>query len=387
MNIHEYQAKKLLKEYNIKILEGICIKNTEEVDRVIERIGVPVVGKVQVHAGGRGKSGGIKILKSKEEIVQFVNHFLGKPFKSYQTGARSIPVSAILFEKPANIKRELYLAVTYDKKSGKIVILTSKFGGVEIEEIARSNPDNILKKYLINDRIAHYQMFEMLKFLELNPATYEHKFRELVSNCVKLYVEKDATLLEINPLIETQDDELVALDAKINFDYRGVEKHPEILEFFDPSQENPNELKASKIGINYIELEGNIGCLVNGAGLAMATMDLIKFYGGNPANFLDVGGGATRQQLLDAFKILLSNMEIKAILVNIFGGILRTDILAESLVESVKEIKPRIPIVVRLEGTNSEQAAQIIKESNLQLYAIPSLSEAAKKVIEFAKAN
>ncbi len=388
MNIHEYQAKELLRFYNVKTLEGFCLKNKNEVNVVIEKIGLPVVGKVQVHAGGRGKSGGIKILKTKTEVEDFVSTFLHKPFKSYQTGGRLIPVSAILFERPANIKKELYFAITYDKKTAKLLVLVSKFGGVEIEDVSKSNPDSILKVYLPNDKIMKYQIFEIMKLLELDYKLFEVPLTEFVNNCLKLYIEKDATLLEINPLVLTQEDELMALDAKINFDYRAIDNHPGIKELFDPSQENPNELLANEIGINYIELDGNIGCLVNGAGLAMATMDLVKFYGGAPANFLDVGGGASKEQLLAAFKILLSNKEIKAILVNIFGGILKTDLLAESLIQSVRELKPPIPIVVRLEGTNVEKAKQLLQNAkDVKIYYYYSLQDAAKKVIELAKSN
>lgn len=385
MNIHEYQAKELFNRYNIKTLESFCLKKKEETDTVIKKLGLPVVGKVQVHAGGRGKSGGIKVLKTKEEIDNFIDTFLHKPFRTYQTGSKAMPVSAILFEKPAQIKKELYFAITYNKKNAKLVILASKFGGVEIEEVSKEKPESIIRIYLTDNRIAKYQLFEILKALELESELFEAQFRELINNSVKLYLEKDATLLEINPLIVTESNQLIALDAKINFDYRAVENHPDVQEFFDPSQENPNELVASKIGINYIELDGDIGCLVNGAGLAMATMDLIKFYGGNPANFLDVGGGANKEQLLSAFKILLSNKEIKGIFVNIFGGILRTDILAESLIESIKQIKPSIPIVARLEGTNVEKAIELISQSGIKLYSTSSLSEAAKKIIQLTK--
>lgn len=385
MNVHEYQAKELFRRYNIKVLDSFCLKKKDDIDSAIRKLGLPVVGKVQVHAGGRGKSGGIKILKTKEEVDNFVNVFLHKPFKTYQTGSRTVPVSAILFEKPATIKKELYFAITYDKKSAKLVVLISKFGGIDIEEVSRTNPDSILKVCVANNKIMKYQVLEMLKILELDAGGEGVQFEELVNNCIRLYIEKDAILLEINPLVVTNDNQLVALDAKISFDYRAVVKHPDIQELFDPLQENPKELKASEIGINYIELDGDIGCLVNGAGLAMATMDLIKFYGGKPANFLDVGGGANKEQLLAAFKILLSNVEIKAILVNIFGGILKTDLLAESLIESIKEIKPTIPIVARLEGTNVEKAIELISKSNVKLFSTNSLSEAAKKVVQLAQ--
>lgn len=387
MKIHEYQAKELFKQFSIPVPEGYMAEDNESGYKAAEKLGYPCVVKAQIHAGGRGKAGGVKLAKNSEEAKKFVNEILGMNLVSRQTGPQGQLVRKILVEQGLNIASELYVAIIIDREKEMPVIIASTEGGVEIEEVAGNSPHLIHKVYIHPvTGISGFHARELSFKLELNKVQQKN-FTKLLFNLYKLFVEKDGSLVEINPLIITDNDEVIALDGKINIDDNGLYRHPDIVEMRDTNEEEPLEVAASKFDLNYIKLDGNIGCMVNGAGLAMATMDIIKYYGGEPANFLDVGGGTSEERVKEAFNILLSDKNVKAVFVNIFGGIVRTDLVANGIVNALKGINLKIPIVIRLVGTNEEEGRKIIERSGMNFIAETNLPEAAKKIVEVLRSN
>ncbi|HXZ81437.1 MAG TPA: ADP-forming succinate--CoA ligase subunit beta [Terriglobales bacterium] len=390
MKIHEYQAKSILSKYGVAVPRGEMAASREEVEIIAKRLfsegATGVVVKAQIHAGGRGKGGGVKIAKSVAEAGDLATRMLGMRLVTHQTGPEGRIVRRLLVEETLPIARELYLGMLLDRAEAKLVIMASAAGGMEIEQVAAENPDAILKEYV--DFGAGLQPFQArkiafwlgLKGAEVNQAV------TLLTALYKAYVDTDASLVEINPLITTLDGRLFALDAKVNFDDNALYRHKDIREFRDITEEDPLEVEASKYGLNYIKLDGNVGCMVNGAGLAMATMDIIQFAGGMPANFLDVGGGANEEQVTHAFEILLSDKNVRAVLINIFGGILRVDTLANGVVAAARKTNIQLPIVLRLEGTNVEEGRQILKESGLNFTVADTMKDAAERVVAAAKA-
>jgi succinyl-CoA synthetase beta subunit len=386
MNLHEYQSKALLASFGLPVPHSVVISNISEINEALNKFSEDkIVAKVQVHAGGRGKSGGVKVLpKNKEEIQNFVQKFIGKRFVTYQTTAEGQPVDKILLESPSDIERELYLAMMIDRASRSLTIVASTEGGVDIEAVAATHPEKIFKISLQTVvRVLPYQSRIIGFQLGLTPAQ-TNSFYKILKGAVDAFFEKDLSLLEINPLVVTKAGELLCLDAKITIDDNALYRQPELTAIRDLGQEDEREALAKQWELSYIALEGNIGCMVNGAGLAMATMDLIKLHGGQPANFLDVGGGATKERVTTAFKIILSDKNVKAILVNIFGGIVRCDLIADGIIEAVKEVGMSLPVVVRLEGNNAALARDILKTSQLNIIPASSLTEAAEKVVQAA---
>ncbi len=386
MNIHEYQGKELLREYGVPTPKGIACFSVDEAVKAAENLGGDLwVVKAQIHAGGRGKGGGVKVAKSIDEVRSLADEILGMNLVTHQTGPDGKEVKRLLIEEGADIKDELYIGLVIDRAKQRVVMMASSEGGMDIEEVAANTPEKIHKVTIDPTKgLSH----EEAKKLALNigiPEGSVDQGAELLVNLYNAFWEKDASLAEINPLIVTGDDRVVALDAKFNFDSNALFRHPDIMEYRDLDEEDPAEIEASEYGLSYISLDGTIGCLVNGAGLAMATMDIIKLYGGEPANFLDVGGGATEDQVTAAFKIMLQNPNIKAILVNIFGGIMRCDVIAEGLVAAAKEINLSVPLVVRLEGTNVEKGKKILAESGLEIISAGTMAEAAEEVVNAAK--
>lgn len=384
MKIHEYQAKQLFKQFGVPVPEGSMADTKEEAFEIAEKLGYPCVVKAQVHAGGRGKAGGVKLARSSEDAKQHAQDIHGMTLVSKQTGPEGRLVRKVLVEQGLAIANELYLAMIIDREKNVPLIMASTEGGMEIEEVAEQTPELIYKVHVhpstgLCDHHIRYLAFN----LKLNKAQQKH-FVKLIRNLYKLFVQKDASLVEINPLIITDSDEVIALDGKIDIDENGLFRHPDVVEMRDIHEEDPLEVEASKYDLNYIKLDGNIGCMVNGAGLAMATMDIIKYYGGEPANFLDVGGGTSEERVKAAFDILLSDPNTKAVFVNIFGGIVRTDLVATGIVNAVKDIDLKVPIVIRLVGTNEEEGRRIIKESGMNVVAETDLPVAAKKVVELA---
>ena len=387
MKIHEYQAKGLFRNYSIPVPEGFMAENAESAMEVVEKLGFPCVVKAQVHAGGRGKAGGVKLAKNKDEAKEHIGSILGMKLVSKQTGPEGQLVRKILIEQGLNIVNELYLAIIIDREKEMPVIIASTEGGMEIEEVAEKTPDLIHKVYIHPvTGMSAFHARELSFRLGLNK-TQQKNFTKLLFNLYKLFIEKDGSLVEINPLIITDTDEVIALDGKINFDDNGLYRNPDVTEMRDIHEEDPLEVEASKFDLNYIKLDGNIGCMVNGAGLAMATMDIIKFYGGEPANFLDVGGGTSEERVKEAFNILLSDTNVKAVFVNIFGGIVRTDLVANGIVNALKEVELKVPIVIRLVGTNEAEGRKIIENSGLNFIAETSLPEAAKKTVDILRSN
>ncbi len=387
MKIHEYQAKSLFREYSIPVPEGIMAEDAESAKEAVKKLGFPCVIKAQVHAGGRGKAGGVKLAKNSDEATQHIDSILGMNLVSKQTGPAGQLVRKILVEQGLNIVNELYLAIIIDREKEMPVIIASTEGGMEIEEVAEKNPALIHKVYIHPvTGISGFHARKLSFKLGLNKVQQKN-FTKLIFNLYKLFVEKDGSLVEINPLIITDKDEVIALDGKINFDDNGLYRNKDVAEMRDIHEEEPLEVEASKFDLNYIKLDGHIGCMVNGAGLAMATMDIIKFYGGEPANFLDVGGGTSEERVKEAFKILLSDKSVKAVFVNIFGGIVRTDLVANGIVNALKGIELKVPIVIRLVGTNEEEGRKIIENSGLNFIAETSLPLAAKKVVEILRSN
>ncbi|MCK5005147.1 MAG: ADP-forming succinate--CoA ligase subunit beta [Candidatus Aminicenantes bacterium] len=387
MKIHEYQAKGLFRNYSIPVPEGFMAENAESAMEVVEKLGFPCVVKAQVHAGGRGKAGGVKLAKNKDEAKEHIGSILGMNLVSKQTGPDGQLVRKILIEQGLNIVNELYLAIIIDREKEMPVIIASTEGGMEIEEVAEKTPDLIHKVYIHPvTGMSAFHARELSFRLGLNKIQQKN-FTKLLFNLYKLFMEKDGSLVEINPLIITDTDEVIALDGKINFDDNGLYRNPDVTEMRDIHEEDPLEVEASKFDLNYIKLDGNIGCMVNGAGLAMATMDIIKFYGGEPANFLDVGGGTSEERVKEAFNILLSDNNVKAVFVNIFGGIVRTDLVANGIVNALKEVELKVPIVIRLVGTNEAEGRKIIENSGLNFISETSLPEAAKKTVEILRSN
>lgn len=389
MNIHEYQAKSLLKKFGVATPEGhpaFSVPEAVEAAKSLEAAGNKVfVVKAQIHAGGRGKAGGVKVVKSVEEVKEKASEILGKILVTHQTGPEGKEVKRLYIEAGSNIKKEYYLSAVVDRKTKCVVFMASTEGGVEIEEVAEKHPEKIISVTI--DPAAGIQGCHARKlgFALGFKGDVLKKFSKLVFSLYKAFVETDASQIEINPLVETGEGDIIALDAKINFDDNALHRHDDIKELRDLDEEEPLEIEASKYDLNYIKMDGKIGCMVNGAGLAMATMDIIKLYGSSPANFLDVGGGATREKVTAAFKIILSDSNVKGILVNIFGGIMRCDIIANGIIEAAKEVSLSVPLVVRLEGTNVDLGKEILAKSGLAIIPANDLSDAAEKIVKAVK--
>ena len=385
MNLHEYQAKQLFAEYGLPVSTGIAVDNGPDAKAAAETIGGDKwVVKAQVHAGGRGKAGGVRLVDSPAEAQAFAEEWLGKNLITYQTDANGQPVSKILVESCTDIAQELYLGAVVDRATRRVVFMTSTEGGVEIEKVAEETPEKILKAII--DPMAGAQPFQGrdLAFrLGLN-SNQVKQFTSLFLGLAKLFEDFDLALLEINPLVVTDEGDLHCLDGKINIDSNAMYRQPKLREMHDPSQEDAREAHAAEWELNYVALDGNIGCMVNGAGLAMGTMDIVQLHGGSPANFLDVGGGATKERVTEAFKIILSDTNVKAVLVNIFGGIVRCDLIAEGIIGAVHEVGVEVPVVVRLEGNNAELGRDVLSDSGLNIIAATSLTDAAEKVVAAA---
>jgi len=386
MKIHEYQAKELFKKYKIPIPAGGAAFSVEEARKVAAGLGGwPVVVKAQIHAGGRGKGGGVKLARSADEVNTVAGQILGMTLVTHQTGPEGRMVRKVLVEQGLNIKKELYLSIIPDRASAKIVLMASEAGGMDIEEVAAKTPEKIIKVFV--DPLLGLQGYHcrQLAFgLNLPPAAVK-SFMPMIQNLYRLFVEYDCSLVEINPLVITAEEAVIALDAKVNLDDNALFRHKDVLEFRDLEEEDPLEVEASKFNLNYINLDGNVGNMVNGAGLAMATMDIIKLAGAEPANFLDVGGGASAEMVENGFRIILSDKNVKGILVNIFGGILRCDTLARGVVEAATKTGINVPVVVRMEGTNVEEGRRILAESGLNLITAADLKDAAQKVAQIVK--
>lgn len=386
MNLHEYQSKQLFAEYGLPVSKGIAVDTPEEAAAACAEIGgTEWVIKAQVHAGGRGKAGGVKLVKSAAAAKAFAAKWLGKRLVTYQTDANGQPVNKMLVETCTDIAKELYLGAVIDRSSRRIVFMASTEGGVEIEKVAHDTPDKILKATI--DPLIGAQPFQgrELAFQLGLKGDQVKQFTNIFIGLAKLFQDYDLALLEINPLVIKKDGNLHCLDAKINIDGNALYRHPKLKEMQDPSQDDPREVHAAQFELNYVALEGNIGCMVNGAGLAMGTMDIVNLHGGKPANFLDVGGGATKERVTEAFKIILSDANVKAVLVNIFGGIVRCDMIAEGIVGAVKEVGVKVPVVVRLEGNNAKLGAKVLSDSKLNIIAANGLTDAAKKVVAAAE--
>ena len=386
MNLHEYQAKSLFRDYGLPVSKSEIIFSESDIDGAVSNLNVnKFVVKAQVHAGGRGKAGGVILTESIKEVREFCQKWLGKNMVTYQTDSKGQPVSCILLEECTDIERELYLGLVIDRSSKSIAVIASPDGGVDIESVAENNPEKIFKVFLnSSNEIQEEEIKKISEGLELNQSQYI-EFSELIKNLVKLFTEKDFALIEINPLVVNTEGRLNCLDGKINVDGNALYRQEALSKMRDISQEDKLELEASKWGLNYVTLDGSVGCMVNGAGLAMGTMDIIKLYGGFPANFLDVGGAVNRESVTEAFKIIVSDSKVKSILINIFGGIVRCDVVAEGIVSAIQDVGIEIPVVVRLKGNNAEVAKDILEESRLNIFSELDLSLAAKKVVELSK--
>ncbi|MGB2426630.1 MAG: ADP-forming succinate--CoA ligase subunit beta [Alteromonas sp.] len=386
MNLHEYQGKQLFKEYGLPVSEGYAADTPQAAVEAADRIGGSEwVVKCQVHAGGRGKAGGVKLVKNKDEIRAFAENWLGKNLVTFQTDENGQPVSKILVESCTDIDNELYLGAVVDRTTRRVVFMASTEGGVEIETVAEETPEKILKAEI--DPIVGpqpYQAREMAFKLGLKGAQVK-QFTQIFLGLAKMFEDLDVALIEINPLVIKDDGNLHCLDAKVGIDSNALYRQPKVKEMHDPSQEDAREAHAAQWELNYVALDGNVGCMVNGAGLAMGTMDIVNLHGGQPANFLDVGGGATKERVAEAFKIILSDDNVKAVLVNIFGGIVRCDMIAEGIIGAVKEVGVEVPVVVRLEGTNAELGREVLASSDLDIIAAESLTDAAQKVVAAAE--
>ena len=388
MKIHEYQAKEILKKFNVPIQEGYAIDNSTDIDRTIKKVQTDfnseaVIVKAQIHAGGRGKGGGVKYCSTFEDAQDAANTILGMNLITHQTGPEGKMVNKILITEALDIKKEYYFAITFDRSKNSDVFIVSTEGGVDIEEVAENNPEKIIKAWIDDSPNAlDGAVKEIITSLSLeNFENVEQMFKDLY----KCYIESDCSLLEINPLVSTTNEEIIALDAKVDIDSNSLFRHPEIAAYHDKSEEDPLELKAAEYGLNYIKLDGNVGCMVNGAGLAMATMDIVKHCGGEPANFLDVGGAANVETIKNGFKIILSDKNVKSILINIFGGIVRCDRVANGVIQAVKELELDVVVVVRLQGTNAKLAKKILDESDIELISAETINEAATKAVEMIK--
>lgn len=382
MNVHEYQAKEILARYGVSVPKGRVASTPEEVWTVARELGAPCVIKAQIHAGGRGKAGGIKLAQTPEEAKALAQEIIGKRLVTHQTGPTGRVVKRVLVEQQFDIEHEWYLGVALDTSASLPSVMACAEGGVEIEEVARKSPEKIMREVIDTpDGLLPFQVRRLAYGLGL-PYEKRALFFSLIQGLVRGFIDCDCMLAEINPLVFTSQGELVALDAKMNFDSNALFRHPEIVALRDTDEEDQKEIQASKIGLSYIALEGNIGCMVNGAGLAMATMDIIKLCGGEPANFLDVGGGASKDKVAQAFKIVLSDQRVQGVLVNIFGGIMRCDVIAEGIVEAAREMKITVPLVVRLQGTNGELGKKLLSESNLRVISADTMAEAAEKIVK-----
>ena len=387
MNIHEHQAKDILREFGAPVSKGIVVFSVEEIKKNISKLsGSKFVLKAQIHAGGRGKAGGVKLIQNKSELESEANLMIGKILVTHQTGPEGKEVKRLYIEEASDIAKEFYLSCVIDRESSKIAFISSTEGGMDIEKVAKESPNKIITNKIDfntegpNDK----EIDKIISIFKLNK-NQTQTAKKLIKSLFKILIEKDASLIEINPLIITKDKKLLCLDAKMNFDDNAIFRRPEILKLRDLSEEDPAEIEASKYDLAYIKLNGSIGCMVNGAGLAMATMDIIKLYGEEPANFLDVGGGASKEKVTAAFKILLSDKNVKGVLINIFGGIMQCDVLAQGVVDAAKDVKLNVPLVVRLAGTNFKKGKKILDDSNLKILSADNLNDAAKKIVEAIK--
>lgn len=383
MNLHEYQSKEIFARYGLPVSKGVVIKSLQEVSGACKKIGGKSwVAKAQVHAGGRGKSGGVKLCNSINEVRDFAEQWLGKSLITYQTDEHGQLVNSILIEELTDIKDEIYLSMVVDRTSQSVAIIASAEGGVNIEETAKNNPEKIISIFLKDPNISQLQIQKICLTLSLNKQQSE-QMDYILKRLIKLFFECDLALLEINPLVIKTDEKLHCLDAKLNVDNNALFRQQELAKMHDQTQEDHREATAKQFDLSYVSLVGNIGCMVNGAGLAMGTMDTIKFFGGNPANFLDVGGTATQERVAQAFKLILDDPDVKVILVNIFGGIVRCDLIAEGIIAAINEVGVNVPVIVRLEGNNADLGSKILLESNIE--SLSSLEEAAKKSVELAQ--
>lgn len=388
MNIHEYQGKEILRQYGVAVPRGSVAFSPDEAVKAAKELGANVtVVKAQIHAGGRGKAGGVKIAKNLDEVRSFSKELLGKILVTHQTGPDGKEVKRLYIEEGSDIKKEYYLSLVLDRATSRVVMMGSEEGGMDIEEVAETNPEKIFKEVI--DPVTGLNAFQARRMaFNMNiPAKLVNKAVGLMLGIYKAFIDKDASTVEINPLVVTGDDQVVALDAKFNFDANALYRHKDIVELRDFDEEDPKEIEASKYDLSYISLDGNIGCMVNGAGLAMATMDTISYYGGSPANFLDVGGGATAEKVTEAFKIILSDKNVKGIFVNIFGGIMKCDIIASGVITAAKEVGLAVPLVVRLEGTNVELGKKLLNESGLNIVAADSMADGAQKIVKLVEAE
>ena len=387
MNIHEHQAKEILKEFDAPVSKGIVILSADEIDEKISKLeNKSYVLKAQIHAGGRGKAGGVKLIKNFKDLKNEAKNMMGKILVTHQTGPQGKEVKRLYIEEASDIKSEFYLSCLVDRESSKIAFISSTEGGMDIEKVASETPEKIITKKvsLKKEGLNNDEINEIISIFKFNEE--QNKIAsKLIRSIYKIIIEKDASLIEINPLIVTKSNKVLCLDAKMNFDDNAIFRRPEILKLRDLNEEDPAEIEASKYDLAYIKLNGSIGCMVNGAGLAMATMDIIKLYGEEPANFLDVGGGASKEKVSAAFKLILSDKNVKGILINIFGGIMRCDVLAQGVVDAAKEINLSIPLVVRLAGTNFKEGKDILDNSNLKILSASDLNDAAKKIVEAIK--
>ncbi len=388
MKIHEYQARDLFCQYGIPCPAGIVAQTAEEAKEAFAKIGTtPVVVKAQIHSGGRGKAGGVKLCQSADEVYDFAKNLIGSRLYTHQTGPEGREVQKVFVAEGTHIAKEYYFSMTVDSANAAVVMIASAEGGTEIEELSKNHPEKILQQR-INPVIGYkdYDGWEMAQKLGLT-GDKAKIFVKIARGMYRLFLEKDCSLVEINPLVETAEGTLIAVDAKVNFDDNALFRHPDIVALRDFNEEDPKEIQASKYDLNYVSLDGSVGCMVNGAGLAMATMDIIKSFGGSPANFLDVGGSATTERVTAAFEILLSDQNVKAILVNIFGGIMKCDVIAQGIVEAAKAMEIKVPVVVRLDGTNADAGREILGNSGLSLVPAETFAEAAKKAVELAAQN
>ncbi|MGG1311206.1 MULTISPECIES: ADP-forming succinate--CoA ligase subunit beta [Cohnella] len=386
MNIHEYQGKEVLRQYGVTVPRGKVAFSVDEAVKAAEELGTPVtVVKAQIHAGGRGKAGGVKVAKGLDQVREYAEQLLGKVLVTHQTGPEGKEVKRLLIEEGCDIKKEYYIGLVVDRSTGRIVVMGSEEGGTEIEEVAARSPEKIIKEVV--DPAVGLQTFQArrLAYAINIPNELVNKATKFILALYNAFVDKDCSIAEINPLVVTGDGNVVALDAKLNFDSNALFRHKDILELRDLDEEDEKEIQASKFDLSYIALDGNIGCMVNGAGLAMATMDIIKYYGGEPANFLDVGGGATKEKVTEAFKIILSDKNVKGIFVNIFGGIMKCDVIAEGVVAAARELGLDKPLVVRLEGTNVQLGKEILNNSGLNIVAADSMADGAQKIVSLVK--
>jgi len=389
MKIHEYQAKEILEKFDIPIQRGYTLENKEDINLIIKKVQEEfeteaVIVKAQIHAGGRGKGGGVKYCASLEDAQANAEDILGMNLVTHQTGPEGKKVNKILITEALDIKKEYYFAITFDRSKNCDVFIVSDEGGVDIEEVAKNSPEKIVKAWIDDSTDSLNNSIKKI-ITQLSLEKYENQIDDIFRKLYKCYYESDCSLLEINPLIITEDDKVIALDAKVNIDSNALFRHPDIMSYRDKSEENPLELQASEYGLNYIKLDGNVGCMVNGAGLAMATMDIIKHYGGEPANFLDVGGAANVETIKNGFKIILSDSNVKSILINIFGVIVICDRVANGVIQAVKELELDVSVVVRLQGTNADVAKKILDESDISIISAETINEAAEKAVEAVK--